>query len=285
MMLRFMVIGDWGRQGHPGQRELACRMGQVAERSPVDFIISTGDNFYDTGVASVEDPHWQHSFEEIYKAPGLQVPWHSVLGNHDYDGNVQAQLDYTQRSTRWHMPDRYYHFHQPIGEEEALFVFMDTSPFISNYFLVEPKPAIMAQNSVRQLRWLEEVLASSQARWKIVIGHHPVYSSSPFHGNSPELIEVFEPLFETYKVDVYLCGHEHDLQLHQPEGHTHYLVSGAGSEIRETGRQPFTCFSASASGFAVLTLRNDRLRIEFVDHAGSILYQRQVVKKAHELSF
>lgn len=278
-----MVIGDWGRPNHPGQRALAQRMGQIAKTSPVDFVISTGDNFYDAGVTGIDDPLWEVSFENVYDADSLQVPWHVVLGNHDYDGNVQAQLDYSARSNRWHLPARYYHFHQPVGDEEVLFVFTDTSPFISNYFLVDPKPAVMRQDSIRQLGWLEDVLATSDARWKIVVGHHPVYSSSPYHGNSPELIETFEPLFEAYGVDTYLAGHEHDLQLHCPEGRTHYLVSGAGSEVRETGHQPFTCFSASALGIAYLTLRSDALTIEFMDHCGNILYRKRIAKKVPQL--
>ena len=276
-MIRCFVIGDWGRQGIPEQHRLARQMARQTLPEPPDFIISTGDNFYDAGVSSMHDPLWQQSFEEVYHQPELQIPWHVVLGNHDYDGNVQAQIDYTQHSERWHLPSRYYYFHQPVGNEEALFVFTDTSPFIELYH-EEMKPAIMAQDADRQLRWLEKVLQSSTARWKVVVGHHPVYSSSPFHGDAPELIEQFVPLFNRYGVDLYLCGHEHDLQLHQPPGDTLYLISGAGSEIRETGRKPFTLFSASVNGFATVDLTPSRLRIAFVDDAGRMLYQQEVEK-------
>ena len=132
--------------------------------------------------------------------------------------------------------------------------FTDTSPFIELYH-EEMKPAIMAQDADRQLRWLEEVLQSSTAPLEssgsVIIRYTPL---ALFHGDAPELIEQFVPLFDRYGVDLYLCGHEHDLQLHQPPSDTLYLVSGAGSEIRETGRKPFTLFSASANGFATVDL-------------------------------
>lgn len=67
----------------------------------IEFIISVGDNFYTNGVASVDDPMWKTSFEDIYKGANLFIDWYPVLGNHDYRGNPQAQIDYSKRSRRW----------------------------------------------------------------------------------------------------------------------------------------------------------------------------------------
>jgi hypothetical protein len=30
------------------------------------------------------------TFQEVYTAPGLQVPWYFVAGNHDWVGDVQG---------------------------------------------------------------------------------------------------------------------------------------------------------------------------------------------------
>lgn len=276
-MLKFLVIGDWGRKGMYRQQETADQMAVSASLVGADFVISTGDNFYDAGVESIHDPDWQLSFENIYKAPALQIPWYCILGNHDYDGNIQAQIDYTTISSRWNLPAPYYHITKNIGQDEVLFVFTDTSPFIFEYYF-NPKPAVISQNKEQQLKWLEQTLAQSQAKWKIVVGHHPIYSSSPFHGDAPELIDAFVPLFNKYGVDLYLAGHEHDLQLQKPQGNTYYLVSGAGSEIRETEAYAFTEFSASSNGFALIGLDQTTLKIEFVNDHGKILFRKLIHK-------
>src|SRR5271170_5423387 len=90
----FLVFGDWGRQGEQDQVDVAAQMAKVAKDSGAKFIISVGDNFYENGVQSVDDPHWQKSFEEVYHDPALQVPWQVILGNHDYHGNCDAQIAY-----------------------------------------------------------------------------------------------------------------------------------------------------------------------------------------------
>ncbi|KIY93594.1 hypothetical protein MNEG_14369, partial [Monoraphidium neglectum] len=43
----FFVIGDWGRMGNGDQRQAAKMMADVAACMRPDFVISTGDNFYD----------------------------------------------------------------------------------------------------------------------------------------------------------------------------------------------------------------------------------------------
>ena len=61
----FLVVGDWGRNGHFAQRSVAKWMDIASYQFDADMIISTGDNFYDNGIASVNDPYWQTSYENI----------------------------------------------------------------------------------------------------------------------------------------------------------------------------------------------------------------------------
>ena len=134
--LAFTVIGDWGRQGHDEQRTVADAMGRSAELRRSAWTLSLGDNFYYNGVASVDDPQWQTSFEQVYAAPALRnTPWWGVLGNHDYRGNVQAQLDYgAQRDARWRMPGRYYARSERLADGTSCdLFFIDTNPFLSRY--------------------------------------------------------------------------------------------------------------------------------------------------------
>lgn len=52
-------------------------MGIVGEKLNIDFMISTGDNFYEDGLKGVDDPAFYESFVNIYTAPSLQTIWYS----------------------------------------------------------------------------------------------------------------------------------------------------------------------------------------------------------------
>ena len=186
--LTFLVVGDWGRGGAFRQTEVAKAMGDFADRTPVRFVVSTGDNFYAGGVTSVDDPVWRRSFEDIYARPSLKVPWYVVLGNHDYQGNVDAEVAYTKASTRWRMPGRSYTVTESAGPDSNIqFFCLDTSPFIEEYRKPGSSTRVSDQDPNAQLSWLEKELAASTAAWKVAVGHHPIYSTGP-HGDSPALV-------------------------------------------------------------------------------------------------
>lgn len=54
-------------------------MGRIGEKLDIDFVISTGDNFYDNGLEGANDRAFEESFTDIYTAKSLQKPWY--LGN------------------------------------------------------------------------------------------------------------------------------------------------------------------------------------------------------------
>lgn len=55
-------------------------MGKVAEETEIDFVVSTGDNFLENGLAGVDDMAFHDSFMDVYTAKSLHKPWY--LGNH-----------------------------------------------------------------------------------------------------------------------------------------------------------------------------------------------------------
>ena len=261
-------------------------MDYFTGKSDAQFIISTGDNFYDNGVRSVSDPLWEDSFEEIYKGSNLRREWYVVLGNHDYRGNPQAEVDYTKVSRRWNMPARYFTFAKQINDTvSARFIFLDTSPFVKKYHKEKESYADLAkQDTARQIRWLDSVLASSTETWKIVVGHHPVFSSSKKHGDTEELKVWLKPRLERYNVQIYFAGHDHDLQHQKPAGSSvDYIISGGGSENRPTGTYEHTKFAEGISGFALASLKADSFKLYFIDYKGNIIYkisrgEKEVIK-------
>jgi tartrate-resistant acid phosphatase type 5 len=134
--------------------------------------------------------------------------------------------------------------------------------------------------------WIAGELPRIDGRWRIVLGHHTIYSSG-VHGrtNNATQTRVREllPLMRRSHVDLYICGHDHDMELlgdlHRgPRSDPLFLVSGAGSgtgEIRprhQNLQEPptlFPAFPAKATiGFAVLEIDAHHLAVMFFDETG-----------------
>jgi acid phosphatase len=273
--LVFQTIGDFGR-GDDFQRRVAAAMAKIADAQGCDFVISVGDNFYPDGVAATDDPMWKTHFEDIYAAPSLQVPWHVAIGNHDYDGNVQAQIDYSKISWRWRMPSHLFKVSQMLTDGTAAdFFFTDTHPINRAYrnwlrFVYFPPG--------EQVAWLARELAASKAEWKIVVGHHPVFSGGS-HGNTPGLIDQFKPLFERYGVQAYLNGHNHNLE-HVLVNGVNYLTSGAGSEPSAVSPISGAKFGYGDLGFMNARLGRDEMTIEFFDANAKSLHRASIPRRA-----
>lgn len=275
----FLVVGDWGRDGEQHQRDVAVQMGNAAQALSSRFVVSVGDNFYDNGVQSVSDPQWQSSYEQVYTDPALQVPWYVALGNHDYRGNPQAQLDYAATSKRWRMPQRYYQVSgTSMGMPQIELFVIDTSPTVHQYRdKVESVIAsnVGSQDVAAQLAWLDKALASSTARWKLVVGHHTIRSGGSGHGETPEMVELVLPILQRRGVTAYLFGHDHDLQHIATDG-LHYIGCGAGSEVRPVSAVEGTKFCQSRSGFATVSASDSGLSLEFKDFTGASLYKSAI---------
>jgi tartrate-resistant acid phosphatase type 5 len=274
--LNFLIFGDWGRQGERDQVEVAEQMAKAAQDIGAKFVISVGDNFYENGVASVTDPHWRASFEDVYHQTPLQIPWHVILGNHDYHGNCEAQIAYHATNPRWNMPARYYQqSHQLDGGATADFFYLDTTPMVKGHRTeTEAQREAATQNVRRQLDWFASALAASKAQWKIVMGHHPIYSGG-LHGDTPELIRDILPLLHDHGVQAYFNGHDHDLQ-HLRAGELNLFDSGAGSQFRPTEKTEHTQWAKACSGFTTVQLLNDRMNVRMMDNLGAMIYATTV---------
>ena len=266
--LPFIVLGDWGRAGADAQREVGVTMGRVAARSGSQFTLNVGDNFYENGVSGTDDPQWADSFETIYTDPALFTPWHSILGNHDYRGSVEAQLRY-RGSARWRMPARYYARTETLPDgTRADFFHIDTSPFVLAYR--GTKVRIDGEDTAAQLRWLGRALAASTATWGIVVGHHPVYTTAGGKRDTPELIAQLEPLLRQHKIPAYFGGHVHNLQETDVSG-IRYVTSGAGSKLGRVKSVERPGFAQEQHGFVVARLSRDALALAYVDVGGRVL--------------
>jgi len=280
--LNFIVASDLGRNGYYEQKPIAELLGKYAENIEIEFIAAAGDIHHFNGVASTSDPLWMTNYELIYSHPELMIDWFVVCGNHEYMGNTQVVLDYSGVSRRWIAPARYYTNVFEIDDSTTLrLVFIDTTPLIDKYREDSNKyPDAGKQDMQRQLFWMDSVLVNSSEKWKIVIGHHPVYAqTSKVDSERIDMQTRVAPILEKYGVDVYYSGHIHNFQHIQPaDSRVEYVVNSSASLSRKVKSIEGTMFCSDKAGFTVCSVTNDSLEFLFVDGKGNILYRYRKTK-------
>lgn len=283
--LSFLVVGDWGRKGDYNQSQVAFQMGKIGEKLDVDFVVSTGDNFYDNGLTGERDLNFPESFTNVYKAKSLQKQWYSVLGNHDYRGDVEAQLSPYLRKidNRWLCLRSFV-----VNTEIAELFFVDTTPFVEEYFtnpehVYDWRGVAPRQTYTKNvLKDLESALTKSTAKWKIVIGHHAIRSAG-HHGDTIELVDRLLPILRTHNVDLYMNGHDHSLEhIADDESPIQFLTSGAGSKAWRgdvTPNKKWVSFFYDGQGFMSVQLMENDVGIVFYDVSGQVLHRWTMSKQ------
>uniref|UniRef100_A0A4W4FF31 Tartrate-resistant acid phosphatase type 5 n=1 Tax=Electrophorus electricus TaxID=8005 RepID=A0A4W4FF31_ELEEL len=295
--IRFLVVGDWG--GLPTapfttkiEWATAQEMGRTADQLGADFVLALGDNFYFKGVRSVDDPRFQETFENVYTARSLNIPWFVIAGNHDHAGNVLAQIHYSKLSQRWNFPYFYYelNFRIPKTDSTLTILMLDTVLLCGNTDdFQDQKPQGPTSNAQanRQLLWLQQRLASSKADFLLVAGHYPIWSISK-HGPTSCLVKKLRPLLVKYEATAYLCGHDHNLQYFK-ESDIGYIVSGAGNfmdpnvkhrhDVPKSSLKFFTGEASTLGGFVHMEVTKKKLVITFLQARGTSLYQTVLSKR------
>ena len=276
-MLTFLAFGDFGFST-PLRQENVKMMLKFTKENKVDAILSLGDNFYNYGVQSVHDAQW-NDFEQTFHL--LPCPFYAVLGNHDYLGNVKAQIEYAsyRPTTHWKMPFRYYDKMFVSGNVTVHVFFLDTftlcpseSRMCSMAMGMLNFDKLFQEKDLEQYRWLERHLETTTATWKIVVGHYPVFSHG-HHGNTEELIQDLFPLLKQHKVDFYLSGHDHDLEFIRRDD-INFIVSGTGcsSNPVSLSHQSIYASDVTTFGFQVMQFTQDSVRFGFVTNQGKQMW-------------
>ncbi|MEQ1503053.1 MAG: metallophosphoesterase, partial [Myxococcota bacterium] len=253
-------------KGSATQRQVAAGAARVCAERGCDAVLLLGDNLYPRGMEADDDPRMDAWIGETYR--GLGAPVYLVVGNHDYGhGRDKARA---AREIAW--ADRTPGFEFPANAWVA-----DAGPAR----IIGLDTNAMFQFGARfQGQWLHDRLAESDARWKIVVGHHPYRSEGP-HGNAGtyddtrlvpfvsggELREVFDREL-CGAVDLYAAGHDHSRQLLEWCG-TSLIVSGAGASATPiVGHGNRVSFAEGSPGGVWVEVGDVDGRVAFFDADG-----------------
>jgi tartrate-resistant acid phosphatase type 5 len=229
--LTFFVIGDWGN-GSRTQYAIAELMEKERTRlestkSPVRFILSTGDNIYAGGS---RDRDWESKFFAPYARTLSAIPFYAVLGNHD--GNEsESSADLPAYLDNFFSPagamSRWYRFR--YGDFVDFFALDSTT----NQYPGRRAPVYLENGD--QSRWLAGQLEQSAAPWRIAVLHHPMFTAGPNHSPAITKLSHWWTTFRDKGFSAVFAGHEHNLQFaerNKVSGDVQYVLSGAGGELR-----------------------------------------------------
>jgi len=251
--LKFAVFGDSGT-ATPGQFQLATQMAKTHQAFPFELVLMAGDNL----IGSERPQDYLEKFEKPYKLLlDAHVKFFAALGNHD-DRNQRYYKQFNMEG------QRYYSFKAP-KQNVRFFALESTYP------------------APDQITWIEKELKESGDDWKVVLVHHPLYSSGGRHGSDVQLRKALEPMFIQYNVSVVFAGHDHFYERIKPQMGIAHFVLGAGGRLASGDidvRSPLTArgFDTDQT-FLVGEVFDDQMHFNAVSRAGHIVDSGVILRR------
>lgn len=273
--LSFIYMGDvqvgmkslWARV----VRQAFAKMPEANAIMYAGDIVNRGDNDNEWG-----ELFYGGSFIHAM-IPGIMSP-----GNHEYSKTKNGDLSAFWRP-QFNLPEN-----GPPGEklkETVYYTDIQGMRFIS---LNSNEAEEVPEDLVAQKIWLESVLKNNPNKWTCIIFHHPVYSISKKRDN-PWLRDNFKPLFDKYKVDLILQGHDHAYARgmkkipyeNGPEfSGTMYVISVSGSKMYEENKKDWMDKSGGHTQlYQLVTVEGDVLSYKCYTATGELYDSFELVKR------
>ena len=273
---QFVYFGD-------AQNENKSHWSRVVRQAYRDapkasFLLHAGD-LVNTANSDADWGEWFYASGFIHRT----VPCIATPGNHEYYKVEKEKGEETEEEEN-----------ENEEEEEVRLLschWQPTFAFPANgpaklqdtvYWIDYQGTRIVSLNSNEQQRiqaeWLQSVLADNPNKWTIITFHHPIYSTKVGRDN-PELRSLWQPVFDKYRVDLVLQGHDHTygrtklmtfgenipqgITKRSKAGGTMYVVSISGPKMYELGRRPFMRRAAEETQlYQIIAVDGDELRYE-----------------------
>ena len=218
-------------------------------------IVNMGSDFND----------WQFALNNISTFT-CKVPVRPLMGNHDsylngtpqYEAYLYPPEMETQTGTRL-----YYR----IDSGNVHFIILNMLWGVDTF-------------SPQERAWFVAQMESiPSGDWKIVMEHASVYASGSMVGGKQyydpvDMVQQVAPLFEKYKVNLVISGHDHHLEFLQKNGVSYAVIGGAGAPLDAvaTNISPASLwYLPQQHGFLDVTVHSSTIELLFRDPNGNEL--------------
>ncbi len=260
--LSLLAVGDTGKPSHgmgrlASGRRVARALTAAHRRRPCDGLVLLGDNFYPHGLEKAQMAEQvrdrlavpYRAFLQLSRSGesrlGLSracaacnaVPVYAVLGNHDHHTRESATLQCDE------LPDLIPNLH--ISRRKAKLYELGEGVSLITFESVLWQEGAAAQ--------LARCLARSAGPFRVLATHYPM--SDPGNNHHRSYVSDLRRLLAEVGVPVqlFLSGHEHNLQLLRMESPAPplHVIAGSGSYVRSVSRtRARRIFAAQELGFA-----------------------------------
>ncbi|MCI0417290.1 metallophosphoesterase [bacterium] len=263
--LHFAAIGDMGC-GCAAQEAIAEEMLEWHAKYPFRFVLTTGDNIYGDGLQRIWNRRkggskalfYEH-FDRYYNPLRKRgVLFFASLGNHDFE--TRHGRDLIDDRVRFNILSNtgYYYF--------------SPDPNLVTFVALNTENILVQNANPSQLKWLQKVLSESKSIWKIVYGHHAIYSPPGSHPVDVSFRKALEPILVKNGVQIYISGHNHFYARMKPKhGVIHFTTGGGGRHLKTPRATSETDVVARAHHFMHFELREGKLNFWAIPIQGPFL--------------
>ena len=238
--ISFAAVGDFGDEDEKDEMK---KTFTTIKNVPVDFFLALGDLYYHK--KKTED--WiniinkEETLKHLYEENDRKRQIYPIIGNHDtgtdeHDKNRTQIYEKFRGEEIFSIPANetnlkkikgYYTFRK----QNIFFVMMDTEESLGVEDNGEESP---------QLKFVREALDTaskdSSLKWIIVCLHWPSVTTKGDHHAPDEILQKnYHKLFDDFKVDLVLSGHNHNFFVTHPISHSDSPHGNKPKVIDDTG--------------------------------------------------
>jgi hypothetical protein len=252
--ITFVALGDSRSNMHTWARVLTA-----ANSVEPDFIIHSGD-LIDSGYSQKQWNFWFDRTTSVFP----ELVFMPSIGNHESNAREYFEQFALPDAEQWYSFD--------YGN--AHFVALTTCSPVTG----------------AQLEWLEDDLSSTNAMWKFLYYHHPMYSVGS-HGPTPWVRDAWEEVLDKYQVDVIFNGHDHlyarTLPISNGEvvnstdlGTVHVVTGGAGAPLHgvEDPGYEWLAHAQSVNHYVLVTVDGPNLKMEAITPDNVVIDSLEIEK-------